>query len=454
MAELLKVDARHLGLGYELGLVSKANARRVLDETIAAAVAYVGCDVNRASKALLARVPGMDKDTAEKLIARRTVAPFESREDLREPDLLTEAQWTNAAAFLQIAGAADHRDRTGLHPEQYPLVDKMLESTGGEALGKPGVTKGLRRAAFEVDEETWRDLMRELTYPGRDPRRQLSKPELLSPDTDLLRLTQGRVVDGIVTSVTGFAAFVDVGLAQEAIIHVSDLADRYVRDARELISIGQVVRAKIKDASGKKLSLTLKGVPAPGAKPRAGGRSGGGSRPEGQDSRGRGRGGRDKPSGPPKRGELIGGGRSRRPGGPGGPGGRGDRKGRPERMTREDRADLERLNKSSSEGASYNPFASFFGNDVGEPGEVQAEQSTKKKASKKASKKADKKPSKKADKKPSKKADKKPSKKADKKVEKKAGKKAGKKASKKAGKKDEPQPASEPASEPASGKDS
>ena len=430
MAELLKVDARHLGLGYELGLVSKANARRVLNETIAAAVAYIGCDVNRASKTMLARVPGLDKDAADKLIERRAAAPFESREALREPGLLTEAQWTNAVAFLRIAGAADARDRTGLHPEQYPLVDKMLESSGVEALGKPGATKGLRRSAFEVDEETWRDLMRELTYPGRDPRRQLSKPELLALDTDPLRLTQGRVVDGIVTSVTGFAAFVDLGLAQEAIIHVSDLSDRYVRDARELISIGQVVRAKIKDASGKKLALTLKGVPAPGAKPRGGGRSGGGggSRREGQDSRGKGRGGRDKPSGPPRRGELLGGGRSRRPGGPGGAG-RGDRKGRPERLTREDRADLDRLNKSSSEGASYNPFASFFGSDAGEQGEVQADPSAKKKATKKKATK--------------KKATKKKA------TKKKATKKKAtkKKASKKAEEKGDPQPASEPASE-------
>ncbi|MDP6740308.1 MAG: S1 RNA-binding domain-containing protein, partial [Planctomycetota bacterium] len=248
----------------------------------------------------------------------------------------------------------------------------------------------------------------------RDPRRQLSKPELLALDTDPLRLTQGRVVDGIVTSVTGFAAFVDLGLAQEAIIHVSDLSDRYVRDARELISIGQVVRAKIKDASGKKLALTMKGVPAPGAKPKGGSRSGGGSRSAGQDSRGKGRGGRDKPSGPPRRGELLGGGRSRRPGGPGGAGGRGDRKGRPERLTREDRADLDRLNKSSSEGASYNPFASFFGSDTGEQGEVQADPSAKKKASKK---KATKK------------------------------KTTKKKATKKAEEKADPQPASEPGSE-------
>jgi uncharacterized protein len=372
LAELLKVDARHLGLGYELGLVSKANARRVLDETIEATLAYVGCDVNSASKAVLSQVPGLDREVADKLIERRSQAPFESREALREGDLLTEAQWTNAVAFLRIPGAADARDRTGLHPEQYPLVEKMLESCGGEALGKPGVTKGLRRSTFEVDEETWRDLMRELTYPGRDPRRRLSKPELLSPDTDPLRLTQGRVVDGIVTSVTGFAAFVDVGLAQEAIIHISDLSDHYVRDARELISIGQVVRAKIKDASGRKLALTLKGVPAPGHKREGGSRPGGGSGPrrEGRDARGGGRGGRDKPAGPPRRGELIGGGRSRRPGGPGA---RGDRKGRPERLTREDRADLDRLNKSASEDAAYNPFASFFKGEGGEQQEAQPE---------------------------------------------------------------------------------
>ena len=373
LSELVKVDARHLGLGYELGLVSKANARRVLDETIEMTMAYVGCDVNRASMAVLAQIPGLDKKAAARILERRSTAPFESREALREEGLLTEVEWINAIAFLRISGASDARDRTGLHPEQYPLVEKMLESSGAEALGKPGITKGLRRSAFEIDEDTWSDLMRELSYPGRDPRRKLSKPELLEPDTDPLRLTQGRVLDGIVSSVTGFAAFVDVGLAQEAIIHISDLSSHYVRDARELISIGQVVRAKIKDASGTKLALTLKGVPAPSRKRESGtgSRAGSGPRRGGKDS-GKGRGGRDKPAGPPRRGELIGGGRSRRPGGPGGPGGRGDRKGRPERMTREDRADLDRLNKSSSEGASYNPFASFFKGDGEEPAEAPA----------------------------------------------------------------------------------
>ena len=375
MAEILKVDPRHLGLGAEQGLVSKANARRVFIETIESCVAHVGCDLNCVPLSVLVHVPGLDAETAKRLIAARDEKPFESREQLRTDGLLTEAQWTSAVAFLRIPGSSNPLDATSLHPELYPLATQLLESAGGsveESLGHPGVTRGLRRTNFDVDEATWRDLMRELSHAGRDPRFRLLRPELLHPDTDAVRLTSGRVVDGIVTNVASFGAFVDVGTNHDAMVHISEVSSRYVRDARELLSVGQVVRARIVDCGGHRLSLSLKNVPprerrregegrgtAPGQREGRGGRDGGRGgdrgtqegRGGGRDStQGRGRGGprRDGPRGGPGRG-------------PGRAGGyRGGRHGDRDRMTREEREDLERLNASASEGVTYNPFASFF----------------------------------------------------------------------------------------------
>ena len=359
MAELLKVDPRHLGLGGEQGLVSKANARRVFDETIESCVAHTGCDLNLVPLSVLSRVPGLDRQTAERLIEAREKQPFETREQLRADGLLTEAQWTSAIAFLRLPHSPLPFDRTSLHPELYPLAARILESTGQsveECLGRPGVTKGLRRAAFDVDEATWRDLMREFSQPGRDPRPRLRRPELLAPQTDPVRLSEGRVIEGIVTNVTSFGAFVDVGLEADAMVHISEISSRYVRDARELLSIGQLIRARILPPKGSRMALSLKNVPRPERRRPAGeGRSGGGRR------RGGARRGEERPKNL-GRGAIIGGGGRRR----GGPGRGGPRRGGSDRLTREEREDLERVNRASQE-AGYNPFAKFFKKDEPQP---------------------------------------------------------------------------------------
>jgi uncharacterized protein len=408
MAEILKVDPRHLGLGSEQGLVSKANARRVFVETVESAVAHVGCDVNRATPTILELVPGLHREAARKLVERRKQAPFRNREELRSEGLLTEAQWTGAASFLRIQGSTEPLDGTGLHPEQYPLVRRLLDSGGSsveQALGRFGATRGLRREEFEVDEFTWRDLMREISWPGRDPRPRLHVPAVLDADTDPVRLVKDRVVEGIVTNVASFGVFVDVGLPADAMVHISEISERYVRDARELLSIGQVVRARILEAGGQRLTLSLKGVPAPQREfrpdsgPRRGrdgrdarddrGRGSAGPRrgpdeargapagargaPGGRGGRGRNpRGGeRESAGGPPpnvraaqtrrdglgassgRRGDKRGGGGR----GPGRPGGRDERGGRDIDMGRDERGALESINRSK---AAFSPFASFF----------------------------------------------------------------------------------------------
>lgn len=373
LAELLKVDPRHLGLGTEQGLVSKANVRRVFEDTIESCVAHAGCDLGRAPAVVLAHLPGMDKAAAERVVARRAERPIQSRDELREEGLLSEAQWTSAAAFLRVYGSPEPLDRTNLHPELYPIARRMLESAGGsvgESLGRPGATRGLRREEFDVDEDTWRDLLRELTYPGRDPRPRLHPIELLSPDADPARLMRDRVVEGLVSNVTSFGAFVDVGLPQDAMIHISEVSERYVRDARELLSVGQIVRARILDASGPRLTLSLKNVPREPREPRRPARGAGA--PSGSAG-GRGRERREQreqrePRSNPnlraaqtRRDGLAGAGGGGRGGGGfrgrGGPGG-GPGGGRREALGAGERVDLARINREAA--VRHNPFASFF----------------------------------------------------------------------------------------------
>ena len=243
----------------------------VFTDAIQSAVALVGCDVNRASAVFLEHVPGLDRESAKKLVAKRSERRFDNREELRMEGLLSEVQWINAIAFLSINGSSEPLDATALHPEQYALARRLVEAGGisiEEALHHPAATKGLRRADFRVDELTWRDVLRELAYPGRDPRLRLFVPRLLDPATDALTLTQGRTLEGVISNVASFGAFVDVGLAQDAMIHISEISDRYVRDARELLSVGRTVRVRIVDPSGPRMAVSLKNVAEPEREPR------------------------------------------------------------------------------------------------------------------------------------------------------------------------------------------
>ena len=307
MNELLKVDPRHLSLGSEQALVSKANVRRAFAETVESCAAHVGCDVNRAPAHFLAVLPGLNAEAAKKILERRAEAPIRTRAELRDEGVLTEAQWASAAGFLRIYQSPEPLDRSNLHPEQYVTARKLVESVGGsvdDSLGRPGNTRGLKREDFDLDPDTWRDLMRELAHPGRDPRHRLFPPRLLEASTDPAVLVKDKVIEGVVTNVTSFGAFVDVGLPQDAIVHISELSDHYVRDARELVSVGQVIRARILEGGGQRLTLSLKNVPREqrerrgggGRGPRGGGRGGRG----GRRRRGPPRGPQDPPPGQPK----------------------------------------------------------------------------------------------------------------------------------------------------------
>ena len=378
LRELLKSDPRHLGLGREQSVVSKANLRRLLHDTIESCVAYVGCELNEAPLHVLRHVPGLDFDTAKKIVNRRETNAFTGRVELMEEGLLDELRWANAVGFLHIWNSPEPLDRTSLHPEQYELVRRVIDRIGGsveDVLGRRDATRGLVRTEFEVDEATWRDLTREIAFPGRDPRLRLFMPELLPFDQDPTQLQKDQVVEGIVTNVTSFGAFVDLGIPRDGMIHVSEVSDRYVRDARALLSIGQIIRARIVNAGGPRIELSLKHVPARRRE-----------RPitRGKQDRERSRSRGERKEAWPKHqpvmraarsrrdGLVIGSeggsrggssrGRGRGSGGGGGPGRPGKGRGGERRHgnRRDEGFDAAAVKRASGPPGQYNPFATFF----------------------------------------------------------------------------------------------
>ena len=380
LAEFLKGEIRHLGLGREQTIISKATLRRVLHDAVESCVAHVGCDLNSAPLSFLRHVPGLNFELAKKLVARRSERAFSSREELRTEGLLDDLTWTNAIGFLRVADSSEPLDRTALHPEHYDLVRKVILDGGGsveETLGRRDASRGLRRNSFDVDEHTWRDLTREISHPGRDPRPRVFEPRLLPVDTDVKTLEKGQVVEGIVSNVTSFGAFVDLGVRRDGMIHISEISSRYVRDARTLLSIGQVIRARVLDSSGPRVELSLKNVPDPSRSPVGRGRTGAGARG------GSGRGARDKKEAWPEFQPTVRAARTRRDGlgnaapekgrrgggggrgGGAGAGGRGG--GRPgggrgggRRGARDEHYDSQAVKEASKSAGAYNPFANFF----------------------------------------------------------------------------------------------
>ena len=369
LAELLKSEVKPLVHGMEQVQVSKANLGRVLKETMESCVAFVGCDANHATVHILRLLPGLSEESVAKLVARRAEKVFHTREELKE--VMSEVEFANAAGFLRVFGGPQPLDTTGLHPEQYELVDRLVTKSGrplDSMLGQVGGTKGLRRADYNIDEVVWRDLLRELGRPGRDPRQHIYIPRILPIETDPSSLEKGQIVEGVVTNVSSFGAFVDIGLLRDAMIHVSDASAYYVRDARELFSIGEVVRCKVLQPRAQRTTLTSQGVSrdrpthgGPRRDPRSRGRDGGGRDRERRDERPQ-----------VKHDPNLRAAQSRRDGavvGSGAAGGKrggrpsGGRPGR-DRRTRgsEERVDRNDLKRASSE-AQFNPFADFFTKD-------------------------------------------------------------------------------------------
>ncbi|GGQ19270.1 Tex family protein [Streptomyces roseolilacinus] len=323
LAELVKIDPKSIGVGQYQHDLSEVKLSRSLDAVVEDCVNGVGVDVNTASAPLLSRVSGIGAGLAENIVAHRDAnGPFRSRKALKDVPRLGPKAYEQCAGFLRIRGGDDPLDASAVHPEAYPVVRRMVKATGGEVaalIGDTGVLRSLRPDDF-VDETfglpTVTDILRELEKPGRDPRPAFRTATFKEGVEKIGDLAAGMVLEGVVTNVAAFGAFVDVGVHQDGLVHVSALSRTFVKDPREVVKPGDVVKVKVLDVDvpRKRISLTLRlddeaaaGRPSGGGRPQ---RERGAGRPPqqrqgggGQERRG-GRGG-DRQAPPPANGAMA-----------------------------------------------------------------------------------------------------------------------------------------------------
>jgi len=267
LAELVKIDPKSIGVGQYQHDLSEVKLSRSLDAVVEDCVNGVGVDVNTASPPLLRRVSGIGESLAEAIVAHRDAnGPFRSRRALKEVPRLGPKAFEQCAGFLRIPGGDDPLDTSSVHPEAYPVVRRILRDTGTDLRSLIGNTTVLRKvqpAAF-VDEKfglpTVTDILRELEKPGRDPRPAFKTATFADGVETLADLRPGMQLEGVVTNVAAFGAFVDVGVHQDGLVHVSAMSRTFVKDPRDVVKPGDIVRVKVLDVDipRKRISLTLR----------------------------------------------------------------------------------------------------------------------------------------------------------------------------------------------------
>jgi uncharacterized protein len=276
LAELVKIDPKSIGVGQYQHDVAESRLSRSLDAVVEDCVNAVGVDLNTASKPLLSRVSGITGTLAEAIVARRdSHGAFQTRAELLSVPRLGPKAFEQCAGFLRIRGGDEPLDASGVHPESYPVVRRIQSKTGAkEIIGNLTVLRGLNPAEFTSDSAglpTVRDILRELEKPGRDPRPAFETATFREGVEELKDLEPEMILEGVVTNVAAFGAFVDIGVHQDGLVHVSAMSSRYVSDPREVVKSGDVVRVKVLsvDVARKRISLTLRlDDPADGGDPR------------------------------------------------------------------------------------------------------------------------------------------------------------------------------------------
>ncbi|MGW1010742.1 Tex family protein [Streptomyces termitum] len=267
LAELVKIDPKSIGVGQYQHDLSEAKLSRSLDAVVEDCVNGVGVDVNTASAPLLSRVSGISAGLAENIVAHRDAhGPFRSRKALKDVSRLGPKAYEQCAGFLRIRGGEDPLDSSAVHPEAYPVVRRMAKTTGGEVaalIGDAGTLRSLRPADFVDDSfglPTVTDILRELEKPGRDPRPAFRTATFKEGVEKIGDLLAGMVLEGVVTNVAAFGAFVDVGVHQDGLVHVSAMSKTFVKDPRDVVKPGDVVKVKVLDVDvpRKRISLTLR----------------------------------------------------------------------------------------------------------------------------------------------------------------------------------------------------
>ncbi|MBE0474116.1 Tex family protein [Rhodoferax sp.] len=272
LAELVKIDPKSIGVGQYQHDVNQSDLVKTLDAVVEDCVNSVGVDLNMASVPLLSRVSGLSPGVAKAVVRwREANGAFASRQQLLKVTGLGPKAFEQSAGFLRIRGGANPLDMTGVHPETYPVVEQIIAQTGkpvAELMGRADMLKTLRPELFANDKFgviTVRDILGELEKPGRDPRPDFKVARFNDGVEDIRDLKEGMVLEGTVSNVAAFGAFIDLGVHQDGLVHVSQLSHKFVTDAREVVKTGDIVKVQVVevDVARKRIALTMKLGAAP-----------------------------------------------------------------------------------------------------------------------------------------------------------------------------------------------
>nr|WP_314956586.1 Tex family protein [uncultured Aggregatibacter sp.] len=267
LAELVKIEPKAIGVGQYQHDVNQSQLARKLDAVVEDCVNAVGVDLNTASVPLLARVAGMTRTIAQNIVAYRDEnGRFDSREQLKKVPRLGPKAFEQCAGFMRIAAGDNPLDASGVHPEAYPVVEKILQATEQSIqalMGNAGLVRQLDAKQF-TDEQfglpTVQDIFKELEKPGRDPRGEFKTATFAEGVEEITDLKAGMILEGTVTNVTNFGAFVDIGVHQDGLVHISSLSDKFVEDPHQVVKTGDVVKVKVLevDVARRRIALTMR----------------------------------------------------------------------------------------------------------------------------------------------------------------------------------------------------
>lgn len=267
LAELVKIEPKAIGVGQYQHDVNQTQLARKLDAVVEDCVNAVGVDLNTASAPLLARVAGMTKTLAQNIVVYRDEnGRFESRSELKKVPRLGPKAFEQCAGFMRIAEGKNPLDASGVHPEAYPVVEKILQATAQsiqDLMSNAGVVRQLDAKQF-IDEQfglpTVQDIFKELEKPGRDPRGEFKTAVFAEGVEEITDLKSGMILEGTVTNVTNFGAFVDIGVHQDGLVHISSLSDKFVEDPHQVVKTGNIVKVKVLevDVPRKRIALTMR----------------------------------------------------------------------------------------------------------------------------------------------------------------------------------------------------
>jgi protein Tex len=272
LAELVKIDPKSIGVGQYQHDVSQSDLARSLDAVVEDCVNAVGVDLNTASAPLLGRVSGLSGTVAKSVVRwREAHGAFKNRQQLLEVSGLGAKTFEQCAGFLRISGGDNPLDTTGVHPETYPVIEKLLATVSrpiSEVMGRSDVLKSLKPEQFANDKFgiiTVKDILAELEKPSRDPRPDFQVARFNDGVEDIRDLKEGMILEGTVSNVAAFGAFVDLGVHQDGLVHVSQLSHKFTTDAREVVKTGQIVKVKVMevDVARKRIALSMKLDAAP-----------------------------------------------------------------------------------------------------------------------------------------------------------------------------------------------